>query len=330
MWALLTLGLPAFAVALWAARLLRQELDPTRVPILMYHRFLAADDVASGRVHDPERVWVALDSELDAQCQALADAGYVAVDLDELQAYFAGTFKPAGKPVVLTFDDGYRSCWQLARPVLRRHGMKGVFYIAVRPDAHTRELVQGLDGFMTPEQLRALHAEGHTVASHTMSHGLLSEMSDADVRWELSASKDQLERWLGAPVRHFCIPRAGGDRRVVRLVGEAGYVTSTGADKGGACASHDPLRLPRFGVSRGTSGEALLARLQPHRAAWEHLLADLRLIPTRLLGPRAGYRVRQMVYGGPLRRALFQERLPLVMALGGAVYVAVSLAWLWG
>ncbi|MCO4763117.1 MAG: polysaccharide deacetylase family protein [Myxococcales bacterium] len=321
-------ALPLVAGGAWVLWLLRQEHRTPRVPILMYHRFLDAKKVASGELVDPERVWVALDSELDEHCAALAKAGYTAIDFDELLEVFAGKRTIDDKAVVLTFDDGYTSCWDLARPVLKRHGMKGVFYICLTPDDHSRELVKGIDDFMTPEQLRGMHELGHTIGSHTMSHGLLSEMTDDEVRWELTESKAQLEKHIGAPVDHFCIPRAGGDKRVIRMIGEAGYTTSTGADKGGAHPGCHPLRLPRIGVSRGTSGEALLARLHPLRAAKERMLSDIRLIPTRVMGPRVGYELRKVLYGGPIRRALLQEHLMKLILLAGVGYVGLGVFWL--
>ncbi len=333
MFATLLIGLFAFVlppvlIGGWVLWKVLDEIRGPRVPILMYHRFLDAKKVDSGEIVDPERVWVVLDRELDDHCRALAAAGYQSVNFDELLDGFAGRSKLPEKPVVLTFDDGYSSCWDLAHPVLQRHGMKGVFYVAVEPDEHTRELVAGLDGFLSDEQMRAMAAAGHTIASHTMTHGLLSEMSDDEIRWELSESKKRLEAVIGAPVEHFCIPRAGGNRRVVRLIGEAGYKTSTGADKGSATPRRDPLRLPRIGVARDTTGARLVQRLQPLTAAKERVLADIRLIPTRILGPRAGYQLRQVLYGGPIRRALLQDRLGAVLAVVALVYAGLGVAWL--
>ena len=48
--------------------------------------------------------------EFASQMQALKDAGWHAVTLDQLQAYWTkGAKLPAGKPIVITFDNGYHS-----------------------------------------------------------------------------------------------------------------------------------------------------------------------------------------------------------------------------
>lgn len=319
--------LPPLLIAIYVAAMVRDELRDPRIPILNYHRFLEAARVRSGEIVDDERVWAVEDDDLDDQCRALKEAGYETVSMDALHAFLEGRGSLPKRPIIFTFDDGYLSNWTLAAPILERHGMRGVFFIALEPDEHTRSGVLGKDDWMTHEQIRALHERGHTIGSHSVTHGLLSEMSEEEVRWELSESKRRLEALLGAPVPHFCIPRAGGNRRIVELIGQAGYVTSCGADKGTAGPGRDPMRLPRIGVPRGQRGAALLARLQPLRAAKERILADIRLIPTRLLGPRAGYNIRRVLYGGPIRRALLQDRLGAVIAAAGLCYLGLGVLW---
>lgn len=320
--------LPPLVIGLYVTWMVADEHRDPRVPILNYHRFLEAARVRSGEIVDDERVWAVEDDDLEDQCRALQQAGYETVTMDALHAFLQGKGSLPKRPIIFTFDDGYLSNWTLAAPILEKYGMRGVFYIALEPDAHTRSGVEGKDDWMTPEQIRALHDRGHMIGSHSITHGLLSEMSEEEIRWELAESKRRLEALLDAPVPHFCIPRAGGNRRIVQLIGEAGYVTSTGADKGTAGPGRDPLRLPRIGVPRGQRGAALLARLRPLRAAKERILADIRLIPTRLLGPRAGYKIRRVLYGGPIRRALLQDNLGAVIAVAGVGYLGLGVLWL--
>ena len=319
--------LPPVLIGAYVAMMVRDEHRDPRIPILNYHRFLEGAKLDSGEIVDDERVWAVLDRDLDDQCRALRAAGYETVGLDQLVAGLKGEAQLPERPIMFTFDDGYRSCWTIAAPVLERHGMRGVFFIALDPDEHTRSGVLGKDDWMTSEQICALHARGHTIGSHSMTHGLLSEMTEDQVRWELVESKRQLEAMLQAPVPHFCIPRAGGNRRIVELIREAGYVSSCGADKGTAGPGRDPMRLQRIGVPRGQRGAALLARLRPLRAAKERILADIRLIPTRLLGPRAGYNIRRVLYGGPIRRALLQDRLGAVFGVVGLCYLGLGVLW---
>jgi len=62
-------------------------------------------------------------AEFAAQMQALKNAGWHPVTLDQLRAYWQrGARLPAGKPIVLTFDNGYHSQYASALPVLKRLG----------------------------------------------------------------------------------------------------------------------------------------------------------------------------------------------------------------
>ena len=61
--------------------------------------------------------------EFAAQMQALKTAGWHAVTLDQVEAYWKrGVPLGAGKPIVLTFDNGYESQYTNAMPVLKRLG----------------------------------------------------------------------------------------------------------------------------------------------------------------------------------------------------------------
>ncbi len=319
--------LAPLTVAVYLLSAIAAEFRKPRIPILNYHRFLYGPAVREGRVLDPERVWAVEDDEFRSQCTALVSAGYRTIIFDELVAARSGGPALPDKPVVLTFDDGYTSNFELARPIMNELGMRGVFYVTLDPDDHSRQGVAGKDDWMTAEQLRVLASEGHSVQSHSVTHGLMSEMTDDQIRWELNESRARLEQITGKPVQHFCIPRAGGDRRVVRLIGQAGYLTSTGADKGTAGPKQNLLRLPRIGVPRGTSGARLLRRLQPAQAAKERVLADVRLVPTRVLGPRIGYHIRQLLYGTPWLRRLLQDNLGWLIATAAMVYAGLAVAW---
>lgn len=90
----------------------------TQVPILMYHHL--SEDVTNSEMVSPE--------QFEAQIRALSEAGYTGVSFDELQAYVLRGEPLPEKPVVITFDDGYRSNYTLAYPILRKYGMKATIF----------------------------------------------------------------------------------------------------------------------------------------------------------------------------------------------------------
>jgi len=90
----------------------------TRVPILMYHHLaetsINADTISSAL--------------FDQHMNALQDNGYTTVTFEQLLAYTqSGTPLPE-KPVVITFDDGYASNYEIAYPILKQYGMKATIF----------------------------------------------------------------------------------------------------------------------------------------------------------------------------------------------------------
>ncbi len=103
-------------------------------------------------------------SEFAAQMQALKHAGWHAVTLDEVQAYWQhGVSLGPGKPIVVSFDNGYQSQYTQALPVLRRLGWVG--------DENVQ--LTGLppsQGGLSQAQIRGLVAAGWELDTQGFSH----------------------------------------------------------------------------------------------------------------------------------------------------------------
>lgn len=101
-------------------RPLPQAEDPAEytrdVPILMYHHFSEDEEGAV----TPE--------EFAGHLEALSEAGYTAVTMQELTGYVYHGGALPDKPVCITFDDGYLSNYQIAWPLLERYGMKATIF----------------------------------------------------------------------------------------------------------------------------------------------------------------------------------------------------------
>jgi peptidoglycan/xylan/chitin deacetylase (PgdA/CDA1 family) len=103
---------------------------------------------------------------------------------------------------------------------------------------------------MSDEQVRHLHDNGIEIGAHTVMHPMLTAVSDADVRQELAANREYLERLVGAPIRSFAYPNGAPSRdydsRHPQLVREAGFDIALTTAWGAAQAGCDPLQLPRI------------------------------------------------------------------------------------
>jgi peptidoglycan/xylan/chitin deacetylase (PgdA/CDA1 family) len=96
------------------------------------------------------------------------------------------------------------------------------------------------------------------IGSHTVTHPILSSITDQESWQELTRSRDEIAKGIGRSVRCFCFPNGmPGDFRPsqVRQVRDAGYACSVIAQFGMVSPGSDPYQLPRIGMARKSSAE---------------------------------------------------------------------------
>lgn len=116
----------------------------------------------------------------------------------------------------VTFDDGHLSNFELAAPILESHRMTALFFITVGWTGTKA-------GYMGWDELRALHAAGHTIGAHGWSHTLLTHCDEDGLRQELEGAKRALEDGLGTAVTTISLPGGRYNRRVLAACAAAGY-----------------------------------------------------------------------------------------------------------
>ena len=110
----------------------------------------------------------------------------------------------------------------------------------------------GLDDsylLMSLEQLRNLHAHGHEIGSHTLSHPLLPQLSADELQRELTQSRRLLQETLNADIPGLCYPNGSHDQRTIDAAHAAGYSYACTTADGIALPSHDRMRLPRVEIN---------------------------------------------------------------------------------
>src|SRR5918996_185803 len=121
--------------------------------------------------------------------------------------------------VSLTFDDGW-STQSAARSILAQHGMLGTFYV----NSNT----VGTDGHFTWAQLRALNADGHEIAGHTLDHTRLWDVEDQEAIRQICEDRQNILA-AGFVLTSFAYP--GGDflAKHETMVRDCGYASGRGA-----------------------------------------------------------------------------------------------------
>jgi peptidoglycan/xylan/chitin deacetylase (PgdA/CDA1 family) len=224
-----------------------------RVPILMYH---VINPPPAGA---PFPGLYVESSEFATQMQALANAGYHAITQDQMWAYWKhGVPLPTGKPIVVSFDNGYQSQYTNALPVLRRLGWVGDENIQLTG-------LPPSQGGLSETQVKGLVAAGWELDTQGISHADLIALNATQLAEQVAGSRKTIQQRYGVPVNWFCYPSGHYNATVIAAVKSAGYTGSTTVVPGWAGPESDPYRLPRLRVLGGTSPESLLSELQAIR-----------------------------------------------------------------
>jgi peptidoglycan/xylan/chitin deacetylase (PgdA/CDA1 family) len=242
----------------------RPDAAPAAVPILMYHAL--SDDPELGvapyyQVHTRPAVF-------REHLQFLADHGYQSLTLDQALAHLSAGAPSAGpRPVVLTFDDGFRDFYTEAFPALQQHGFTATMFLPTASIGNTRKRFLDRE-CLTWAEVRELAQAGLQFGSHTVNHPKLVERSWPEIHAELAQSKTEIEQQLGRPVTDFCYPYAFPQCRrlfVARfrdLVRETGYARCVTTQLGRVRAGDDPYQLKRLPVNSRDDMALLQAKLE--------------------------------------------------------------------
>lgn len=216
------------------------------VPILMYHVINAAPSGA------PFPGLYVTPTEFAAQMQALAQAGYHAVTMDQMLASWRGEAPlPPGKPIVLSFDNGYQSQYTQALPVLRRLRWVGVENLQLTG-------LPPSQGGLSEAQVRGLLNAGWELDTQGFSHADLIALDPTQLHFQVATARETIQRRYHVSAKWFCYPSGHYNAVVIAAVKAAGYIGSTTVVPGWANPASDLYRLPRLRVLGGTSPGSLL------------------------------------------------------------------------
>jgi peptidoglycan/xylan/chitin deacetylase (PgdA/CDA1 family) len=216
------------------------------VPILMYHVIQAptASTPLPGLYVAP--------SVFAAQMRWLAHHHFHGVTLQEVYDYWHGGPLPS-RPIVISFDDGFRNQWSKAMPILAHHHWPGTLNLAL---SHFAQRGWGLGTRM----INAMIRNDWEIDSHTMTHASLPGLSPHQLSYQVAHSRAVLQKRFAVPVDFFCYPGGFYNSTVIAAVRRAGYQGATSTEPGFA-RWDDPWTLNRIRVTNATGPHDLAALL---------------------------------------------------------------------
>jgi glycosyltransferase involved in cell wall biosynthesis/peptidoglycan/xylan/chitin deacetylase (PgdA/CDA1 family)/SAM-dependent methyltransferase len=230
-----------------------------QLPILNYHR------IATGGPPDLARYRTAPESFRE-QMRWLRRHGYHAVTSADLIRHRTARQPFRGRPVLITFDDGYLDFHDTAWPILQAHDFVAEIFIVTDRVGDT---AQWDAAFGTPAplmgwpQIQALGAAGIRFGSHMASHSHMNTLSSREIVREAARSRALLERALGTTCVSIAAPFGEASDRFVRIAGQCGYKIGVTVEPGIAHLGSNPLRLPRIEVLGHWSLEEFVSAVRP-------------------------------------------------------------------
>ncbi len=214
--------------------------DDSRVSVLGYHDFSETGKETAMRIRT---------SKFRQQMETIRQQGITVISLEDFIAWKKGEKNIPAQSVLITFDDGWRSVYTDAFPILKEFGYPFTLFLY-------KNYVDGGSKAMTIPMIEEMIKAGATIGSHSVSHPYPlaikaqrkkgADSYDAFLRKELGESKRFLESKLKVKVGAFCYPGGFYTEEMLPLAKEFGYTQSFTVLPGKVKRSTPDEIVPRY------------------------------------------------------------------------------------
>ena len=212
------------------------------IPILTYHNFTTEEG-------DSYKINI---TNFEKQMDYLAAHNYSVISLSELLTGLRVGQLPL-KPVVITIDDGFKSTYTLAYPILKKYNFPVTLFLYT-------DFIERNSYSLTWEEIREMTKNNIEIGSHTLSHCNLLRYKENEsydsyisrMKKEIFLSKEILESKIGSKVKFFAYPYGVYSPIIKNIVIQAGYEGILNANSMNNNLNADPFSLNRqiiFGQS---------------------------------------------------------------------------------
>lgn len=215
-----------------------------KVAILAYHRFVPGD-----RKCDLLSISAAT---FRSQLKYLQENGFTVVSFADLADFIEGKGPMPRKPVILSMDDGYKSVYQVAYPVLREFGYKATVFVYT-------DFIGAPAGLNWAEMAEMTASGLVDIQPHSKTHSNLTLRQDSEdkaayrerIREEVRNPARAIRKNLNIPIHTFAFPYGAENDVVLTALEAEGFRLGATVTAGGNPAFAHPLALRRSQVYCG-------------------------------------------------------------------------------
>ena len=195
------------------------------VPVLSYHNF--SPDRSTTRMTVAKAVF-------DEQMKFLKENGYRVIPLNQLLDFLDFKGQIPKKAVVITIDDGWRSTYEIAFPILKKYGYPATLFVYA-------DLIVGSNKTLSWDLVREMAENGLDIQGHTKTHRNLTLMNKKEsfreyfeaIEKELSEGARIIKAKTGKEVKYLSYAEGDTNHLVIELAKKEGYLGAFTVKRGG-------------------------------------------------------------------------------------------------
>ena len=212
----------------------RNKANKNGLTILTYHSI--SNEIAPDETVTPE--------EFERQLQYIEE-NYKVISLEEAIEYLQTDIKKVSGSIVITFDDGYSDNYYNAYPLLKKHNFPATIFLI------SNFIKNNVNKYLSPSQIHDMKNNNISFGSHTVSHQILTNLTEEGIVREIKGSKDMLELQLGQKINFFAYPvgtRVDFNDKIVEVVKACKYSCACSNMYGMNGKNADIFALKRIGI----------------------------------------------------------------------------------
>lgn len=206
------------------------------VPVLSYHNFSLTES---------NKMTVTKEA-FEEQMKLLKDNGYRVITLDQLFDFLEFKGQIPKKSVVITIDDGWRSAYDIAFPILKKYGYSVTLFVYT-------DLIVGSEKTLSWELIQEMAHNGVDIQCHSKTHHNLAVMDQKksfkeyfeSLEKEISGCAALIKKKLNRDVKYLAYPFGDTNHLVIELLKKNGYRAAFTVKRGG-----NPFFIHNYRVNR--------------------------------------------------------------------------------
>jgi len=220
------------------------SLKNIKIPILMYHSIS----------YEKENILRLPKEKFRNQMKYLKDNNYTTLTLDELYRYMKTGKNLPSKPIVITFDDGYKDNYTNAYPILKEFKQKATVFVITNT-------IDREKNYLTSTEIKLMDSNNIRIESHTSSHEHLDKISYEDNLNTMKNSKGKLEKILNRKIYYIAYPYGGYTSNTIEAAKQSGYKLAFSTEFGLIDKTDNIYSLGRIFVNSNFTLEQFKAKL---------------------------------------------------------------------